>query len=293
MKVLITGANGMLGSDLVQALKEKHLLILTDINVPVNEKYNYWAMDISDYQQSYDIITKQKPDLIINAAAFTQVDQCETEIDLAYQVNSIGPRNLAIISNQLGIPLVHISTDYVFDGTKETGYMEDDYKNPLSVYGKSKSLGEDYVRSLTNKFYLVRTSWLYGVNGNNFIKTMLRLGKTGQNLTVVDDQIGTPTYTEDLAKAIAMLIEKPAYGVYHITNSGSTNWYEYAKYIFTLAGYQVNIKAVASQQYKQAAPRPNHSVLENRIWRLEGFNLLRNYQEAVQEYMQKYLVNEV
>ncbi len=283
MKILITGAKGMLGKDLKRALQEKHQLILTDED----------TMDITDFNQCMAVMSQNKPDLIINCAAYTQVDKCEEEIELAYRVNALGPRNLAIIGNEINVPLLHISSDYVFDGIKESGYVEDDVKNPLSVYGKSKSLGEDYIASLTNKFYIIRTSWLFGANGNNFIKTMLKLGKTVESLTVVNDQFGSPTYTVDLAGAIAGLINKPAYGVYHITNSGNTNWYEYAKEVFELVDYKISLKPVTTEEFPRPAPRPYYSVLENRVWQLEGFSLLRSYKEAVEEYIKEYLASEV
>lgn len=283
MKILITGPRGMLGRDLEQATQDKHQLILTGRD----------NLDIDNFDQCLTLISQDKPDLLINCAAYTQVDKCEEDIELAYKVNASGPRNLAIISNEFNIPLLHISSDYVFDGTKGSGYLEDDIKNPLSVYGKSKSLGEDYITTLTNKFYIVRTSWLFGANGNNFIKTMLSLGKTRKNLTVVNDQFGVPTYTKDLARAIALLIEKPAYGIYHITNSGYTSWYEYARLIFELVDYKINVQPVSTEQFKRPAPRPPYSVLENRVWQLEGFTLLRDYKEAVREYIEEYLQSEV
>ncbi len=282
MKILITGARGMLGMDLEEALYE-HQLILTGRD----------NMDIIDYNQCMSVISQDKPDLIINCAAYTQVDKCEDKLELAYRVNALGPRNLAVISNELNIPLLHISSDYVFDGTKGSGYLEDDIKNPLSVYGKSKSLGEDYITTLTNKFYIVRTSWLFGANGSNFIETMLSLGKTRDSLTVVNDQFGSPTYTRDLARAIARLIEKPAYGIYHITNSGLTNWYEYARYVFELADYEINVQPISSGQFQRPAQRPLYSVLENRVWQLEGFPLLRSYKDAVREHVENVLKSEV
>ncbi|HBX23503.1 MAG TPA: dTDP-4-dehydrorhamnose reductase [Desulfotomaculum sp.] len=283
MKILITGARGMLGRALEQAMQDKHQLVLTGRD----------KLDTTNYDRCLKVISHDKPDLLINCAAYTQVDKCEEEIELAYRVNALGPRNLAIISNELNITLLHISSDYVFDGNKGFGYLEDDFKNPLSVYGKSKSLGEDYITTLTNKFYIVRTSWLFGANGNNFIKTMLSLGKTRESLTVVNDQFGIPTYTKDLARAIALLIEKPAYGIYHITNSGYTNWYEYARLIFELADYKINVHPVSTEQFKRPAPRPPYSVLENRVWQLEGFPLLRGYKGAVREYIEEYLKSEV
>ena len=282
MNILLTGARGMLGKDLKEVLKEKHRLILTGRD----------SLDITNYKKCKDFITHERPDLIINCAAYTLVDKCEEEKELAYRVNALGPRNLAVICNEHNIPILHISTDYVFDGLKGASYLENDIKNPLSIYGKSKSLGEDYITTLTNRFYIVRTSWLFGENGNNFIKTMLQLGMSRDNITVVNDQFGTPTYTKDLAKAIAKLIEKPRYGIYHITNSDYTNWYEYAKYIFSLTGYKVTVQPISTEALNRPAPRPRHSVLENRLWQLEGFSLLRSYKEAVKEYVEVYLKRE-
>lgn len=283
MKILITGAQGMLGKDLEEVLKERHQLVLTGRE----------TLDITDYEQCRNVISCERPNLIINSAAYTMVDKCEEEIDLAYKVNALGPKNLAMICSELNIPLVHISTDYVFDGTKSSSYLENDIKNPLNIYGKSKSLGEDYIMSSTDKYYIVRTSWLFGENGNNFIKTMLKLGKTRDRLTVVNDQFGSPTYTKDLAQAIAKLIDEPKYGIYHITNSEFTNWYEYAKYIFTLARYNVNVQPISSEEFNRPAPRPKNSILENRNWQIKGFSLLRSYKDAVREYVEKYLQSEV
>ena len=282
MRVLITGACGMLGKDLAETLMDRHSLTLTG-------KDN---LDITDINKSRDVIASARPDIIINCAAYTQVDKCEEEIELAYRVNSFGPRNLAVICNEHNIPLVQISTDYVFDGSKGAAYLEDDIKNPLSIYGKSKSLAENYITTLTNKFYIIRTSWLFGENGNNFIDTMLRLGKTGDNLNVVNDQFGSPTYTRDLAHAIAVLIQEPKYGIYHITNSGYTNWYNYAKDIFALTNYNVNVQPISTEEFNRPAARPKYSVLENRVWELEGFPRLRSYQEAIKEYIENYFMRE-
>ncbi|MTI80583.1 MAG: dTDP-4-dehydrorhamnose reductase [Firmicutes bacterium] len=279
MRILLTGTRGMLGSDLVEVLKKEHNLIKTNSN----------SFDVTNYKQCNEVVYNEKPDLIINPAAYTQVDKCEEEVELAYKVNALGPRNLAVICNQLNIPLLHISTDYVFDGTKETAYLEDDYKNPLGVYGKSKSLAEDYITALTNKYYIIRTSWLFGENGNNFIKTMLRLGKERDRLTVVNDQFGSPTYTKDLAKAISLLIKEPRYGIYHITNSEATSWYEFAKYIFNTVNYKVNVKPISTEEFKRPAPRPKYSVLDNRLLLLEGLPALRSYKEAVKDYLVNYI----
>ncbi|MEG6512191.1 dTDP-4-dehydrorhamnose reductase [Desulforamulus ruminis] len=282
MKILITGARGMLGQDLVKMLKDKNELILTGRD----------NLEITNYHQCNDVISYQKPDLVINAAAYTLVDKCEEDIGLAYKVNAFGPRNLAIVCNEHNISLLHISTDYVFDGKKDTSYLEDDIKSPLGVYGKSKSLAEEYITTLTNKYYIVRTSWLFGEHGNNFIKTMLQLGKNKASINIVNDQFGSPTYTRDLAQSIATLIQEPRYGIYHITNSDYTNWYEYAKYIFKLANYKVNVQPISTEEFNRPAPRPKYSVLENRLWQLEDLPLLRSYKEAVKEFVENYLRKE-
>jgi dTDP-4-dehydrorhamnose reductase len=283
MRILITGAKGMLGNDLVKAFAGEHELIGTDIDI----------LDITSLPDCRKFMGQANPDIIINCAAYTLVDKCEEEVDLCYRVNSLGPRNLAIISNEQNIPLLHISTDYVFDGTKKTPYLEDDRKNALSVYGKSKSLAEDLIIMLTNKFYIIRTSWLFGDKGNNFIKTMLALGKTRKHLTVVNDQIGSPTYTRDLAFAIKELIKEPRYGIYHITNSENCSWYDFARFIFETAGYDVEVLPITTEEFNRPAPRPKYSVLENRIWLLEGFSPLRSYKEAAEEYIKEYLRKEV
>lgn len=275
MKVMIIGSEGMLGHDLVDILSAEHQVSITTID----------TLDITDIHKTIETVKNINPDVVIHAAAFTDVDGSETKADLAYQVNVIGTRNVAVACQKADSALVYICTDYVFDGTKGSSYQEYDQTNPLSVYGKTKLLGEVYIRDLLNKFYIVRTSWLYGYHGPNFVTTMLKLAETHDSLSVVGDQIGSPTYTVDLAKAIAELIEKPAYGIYHITNSEHCSWFEYAQLIFKIAGKEMDLTPVTTEEFGSPAPRPKYSVLENYNWKMEGFSKIRSYKEALQEYM--------
>jgi dTDP-4-dehydrorhamnose reductase len=221
----------------------------------------------------------------VNAAAFTNVNECESKFDLAYKVNVLGTRNVAAACREADSALVYISTDYVFDGTKGSSYYEYDQTNPLSAYGKTKYLGEVYTRDILDKFYIVRTAWLYGYHGPNFVTTMLNLAKTNDTISVVNDQVGSPTYTVDLANAIAQLIKKPAYGIYHVTNSEYCSWYEYAREIFDIAGIDIEVKPVTTEEFPTPALRPEYSVLENYNWKMEGFPEIRSYKEALREYM--------
>jgi len=272
---MIIGSEGMLGHDLVDVLSLEHDISPTTI----------WTLDITDINKTIETVRNINPDVVVHAAAFTDVDGSESKADLAYQVNAIGTRNVAVACRETDSALVYICTDYVFDGTKGSPYYEYDQTNPLSVYGKTKHLGEVYIRDLLDKFYIVRTSWLYGFHGPNFITTMLKLAETHDKISVVGDQIGSPTYTLDLAKAIAQLIEKPAYGIYHVTNSDHCSWYEYAQLIFEIAGKKVELDPVTTEEFGSPAPRPKYSVLENYNWKMEGFDKIRSYKEALKDYM--------
>lgn len=275
MKVLITGSNGMLGHDLIDVLNDKHELILTTSK----------TLDITDKEHTVEFIKENKPDIVINSAAYTDVDGCEENRKLAFSVNGEGVRNLAIGCREADCPLVHISTDYVFNGKNDTPWVEGDEIGPISVYGKSKLEGEQAIQEILDKFFIVRTAWLYGVNGGNFPKTMLELAKTHDELTVVYDEVGTPTYTPDLAEAIGKLIETDYYGIYHITNSGSCSWCEFAKYIFEIAGVDVKVTPVTASEFARPAPRPSYSVLNNKRWADNGFEPLRSYKEAIKDYL--------
>lgn len=275
MKILIAGSNGMLGHDLINALKN-HDLILT----------NSKTLDITDKNHTIDFICDAKPDIVINSAAYTDVDGCEENQDLAYAVNGEGVRNLALACREADCPLVHISTDYIFNGKNDRPWVEDDEIGPISVYGKSKLKGEEAILEILDKYFIVRTAWLYGVNGKNFPRTMLELAESHSEITVVYDEVGTPTYTPDLARGISELIETNYYGIYHLTNSGSCSWCEFAKYIFEVAGKDINVVPVTASEFARPAPRPSYSVLENRNWIEKGFKPLRSYKEAIKEYIE-------
>ena len=276
MKILITGSNGMLGHDLIEALKDNHELVLTTSK----------TLDITDKEQVFDFISQNKPDIVINSAAYTDVDGCEENPDLAYGVNGEGVRNLALACREADSALVHISTDYVFNGESQKPWVEDDEIGPISVYGKSKLMGEEAILETLEKYFIIRTAWLYGINGRNFPKTMLELAENHSQITVVYDEVGSPTYTPDLAKAISQLIETEHYGVYHITNSGSCSWCEFAGYIFEVAGKDVEVIPVTATEFARPAPRPHYSVLDNKNWVEKGFEPLRSYKEAIKEYIE-------
>lgn len=275
MNILITGSNGMLGHDLIEVLKDNHELLLTTSK----------TLDITDGDSVMDFIVNSNPDIVINSAAYTDVDGCESNPDLAYNVNGEGVKNLALACREVDCPLVHISTDYVFNGQNDRPWVEDDEIGPISIYGKSKLKGEEHIKEILEKYFIVRTAWLYGVNGRNFPRTMLELAQNHSEITVVYDEVGTPTYTPDLAKGISELIETDYYGTYHLTNSGNCSWCEFARYIFEVADVDVNVIPVTSSEFARPAPRPSYSVLENRNWVENGFEPLRNYKEAIKEYI--------
>jgi dTDP-4-dehydrorhamnose reductase len=277
MKILITGANGLLGHELSSLLKDHTLILLS-----------HSQLDISDSESVNKQIDSSSPDIIINSAAYTQVDACETNYDLAFQSNAIGPKNLAIKCKQLGIPLIHISTDYVFEGNekKNSPLVENDKLGPKTVYGKTKLEGEKMVQENCEKYFILRTAWLYG-EGKNFVKTMLSLSKKNNELKVVNDQIGSPTYAKDLAKAIKEIIEKKSdkYGIYHVTNKGEVSWYEFAKKIFEIKNIEIKVNSCTSEEFPRPAPRPHYSVLSNQKWIDAGFTPMRDYEEALNEYL--------
>lgn len=276
MKILITGSNGMLGHDLIEVLKKDHELVLT----------NSKTLDITDEKQVMDEIIKQKPDIVINSAAYTDVDGCEENQDLAYAVNGEGVRNLALACRKTDCALLHISTDYIFDGSARNPIAEDGEIGPISVYGKSKLEGEKAIQEILDKYFIVRTAWLYGINGRNFPKTMLELAENHSEITVVYDEVGSPTYTPDLAEGISKLIETEKYGIYHLTNSGSCSWCEFAKYIFEIAQKDIKVIPVTASEFSRPAPRPSYSVLDNKNWTDNGFEPLRNYKDAIKEYIE-------
>jgi len=284
MKVLITGYKGMLGSDLVNILENEnqHELILTDIE----------ELDITNLEEVKKMFQDEKPEAVINVAAYTDVDGCETNRELAYNVNSFGPKNLAIASNEIGAKLLHISTDYVFPGNNTKPYTEEDKTGPQSYYGETKLQAEEFIEKNMKNYFIVRTAWLYGINGKNFVKTMLNLAKTNNEISVVNDQRGSPTFTIDLANAIVELVKTDKYGIYHVTNSDECSWYEFAKDIFELANVEIEVKPVTTAEYPTPAKRPQYSALSHEKWNSSGFKPLRNFKKALKEYLELELANE-
>jgi dTDP-4-dehydrorhamnose reductase len=284
MKVLITGANGQLGTDLCQILENVEIIPLTHADI-----------EIADMSSVTDAFNRYRPDVVINTAAYVRVDDCEDDPDRAFRVNAIGARNVAVAAQVQRAKLFHISTDYVFGGENEprsTPYTEFDTPTPSNLYGKSKLAGENLVRHLCPKHFIIRTSGLFGIagasgKGGNFVQTTLRLARERDELRVVADQIFSPTYTKDLARKIAQLITTEYYGVFHITNKGSCSWYEFAKEILRLAGLKTPIIPVASDQYPQTARRPRFSVLDNCHLRLLAMDDMRPWQEALRDYMRE------
>jgi dTDP-4-dehydrorhamnose reductase len=275
-KVLITGANGQLGKELVELFTEKGF-----------EVYGFGRdkMDITNQVQVQEIIGAVKPDIVIHSAAHTKVDLAESEPDQAFLINAYGTRNVAVAAEAVGAKLVYVSTDYVFDGTTNKPYNEFSPTSPLGVYGKSKLAGEQFVRDLHSKFFIVRTSWVYGKHGANFVKTMLKLGKERKELSVVADQRGCPTYTLDLANAILELVDTQKYGVYHVSNSGSCSWYEFAKEIFEISEMKVQVNPCTTADFPRPAARPANSVFEHMSIKLNNFSSIRHWREALSIFL--------
>lgn len=277
MKILITGANGQLGKELTKQYSNKNVeLILTDAK----------ELDITNTRLVNEFILNHKPNVIINCAAHTQVDKCETEVDLAFKINTIGPKNLAQASYMVGADIVQISTDYVFDGEGNCDLTEFDKTNPKSVYGVTKLYGEEFIKNLNPRHYIVRTAWLYG-DGNNFVETMLNLSKTNKVLKVVNDQIGTPTNTVDLARVIIKLVEDKNYGLFHCTCKGKASWYEFAKEIFRIKNIDVEVVPCTTEEFPRPAKRPKYSVLRNYMLELTTGDITRDWREALEEYLKQ------
>ncbi|MDP3260718.1 MAG: dTDP-4-dehydrorhamnose reductase [Thermodesulfovibrionales bacterium] len=260
MKILVTGSEGMLAQDLKSVLGENNEII------PLSRQ----KMDITQKDAVIKNIKSNAPDMVINCAAYTKVDTAEEEKDRAFQVNGIGVQNVAVACAEMQIPLCHISTDYVFDGRKKKPYTPFDAANPLNIYGESKLAGEKYIQWIMNKFYIVRTSGLYGRGDNNFVMTILRLAKERRTMKVVTDQICSPTSTANLAAGIKKLIECGSFGIYHITDDSGDgiSWFDYAREIVSMAGISTEIIPVTSEEFPRPAKRPAYSVLDTEITRL-------------------------
>ena len=278
MKIVITGAKGQLGTELINQLRNMEGM---DI-IPTDRD----ELNIIDINSVNEFLLNNKPDVVINCAAHTAVDLCETDVENAYKINEVGTRNLAIVCEKIGAKLVQVSTDYVFDGNGTRPYREDDTTCPNSIYGTSKLMGENFVREFCSRYFVVRTAWLYG-EGNNFVRTMLKLSETNSELNVVNDQFGSPTSTVDLAKAIIDLMTTEHYGVYHGTCEGQCSWYDFAKKIFEIKNIDIKVNPVTSEEFKRPAPRPAYSVLDNFMFKLVGLNSFRNWEESLKEYLDK------
>ncbi len=276
MKVLVTGVNGQLGYDVVKELKQRgHQAVGVDRK----------EMDLTSTEQIKECIETVKPEAIIHCAAYTAVDKAEDEEELCRRVNAIATKEIAEYAKKLDIPMIYISTDYVFDGTKDGEYTEQDTPNPINVYGKTKYEGEVYVQELLEKYYIVRISWVFGENGNNFIDTMLRLAKDRDEINVINDQVGSPTYTKDLAPLLVDMIETDKYGVYHVTNEGYCTWYEFAKEIFRIADVDIKVNPITTKEYPTKAVRPMNSKMSKEKLYYINLKTLENWKIAVQKYL--------
>lgn len=276
MKVLVTGVKGQLGYDVVNELKKRgHEAVGVDIE----------EMDITDEESVNRVIREAAPDAVIHCAAYTAVDAAEDNVDLCRAVNATGTGNIARVCKALDIRMMYISTDYVFNGQGTRPWEPDDQREPLNIYGQTKYEGELEVEENLNKYFIVRIAWVFGVNGKNFIKTMLNLGKTRDKLSVVADQIGSPTYTFDLARLLVDMIETEKYGRYHATNEGLCSWYEFACEIFKQAGMNVTVEPVTSDQFPVKAKRPMNSRISKDKLKENGFQPLPSWQDALRRYL--------
>ena len=287
MRILVTGSKGMLGTQIVSDLKRGYTE-LGDIpqamkNAEVIEK-DYDTLDITDNLACRAFFAENVPDIVINCAAYTNVDGCETNQLEAFKVNAMGARNLARACELIGAKFVHVSTDYVFSGEGSTPFCEYDLPNPQSVYGKTKLAGEDFVKQFCSKYFIVRTAWLYGYNGKNFVKTIVKAAKEKGELTVVNDQLGNPTNAADLSHHIIKLAPTCEYGVYHCTGEGECSWYDFAQEIVRLSGVDAKVNPCSSQDYPSPTKRPAFSALENMMLKASVGNEMRDWKLALKAY---------
>ena len=278
MKVFVTGASGQLGFDVCLELERRGIE-----HKGVSSK----ELDIRDGAAVQHMLEEYNPDVVVHCAAYTKVDRAEDEPELCTAINATGTRNIAEACVQIGAKLLYISTDYVFPGTGERFYEPDDPTGPLSVYGRTKLEGEMAVKELLKNYFIVRISWVFGLNGNNFIKTMLRLSETSDTVRVVADQIGSPTYTADLAPLLCDMIVTEKYGVYHATNEGVCSWADFAEAIFAAAGKTVQVQRVTSEEYGAKAPRPKNSRMSKDKLVEQGFRRLPSWQDALERYIKE------
>jgi len=276
MRVLVTGIRGQLGYDVVKELSHRGM-------VPVGVGRD--EMDITDAAAVERVITEAKVQAVIHCAAYNAVDKAEEDVENCRRGNVDGARNIALVCKKLDLKMLFVSTDYVFDGSGNLPWTTEDVPNPLSAYGKSKYDAELAVQELLTKFFVVRISWVFGINGNNFVKTMLRLSGTKERLSVVNDQIGSPTFTEDLAVLLVDMIQTEKYGIYHATNEGDCSWYEFACEIFRMAGKTITVTPVTAAEYGAKAPRPQNSRLSKDKLTENGFKRLPHWQSALERYL--------
>ncbi|NLJ19428.1 MAG: dTDP-4-dehydrorhamnose reductase [Globicatella sulfidifaciens] len=279
LKFMVTGANGQLGHDVVLKLKEMNI----DVVPPGRDEF-----DLTNREQIQRYIIEEKPDVIIHCAAYTAVDKAEDERDLCYSVNVEGTRAVAEAAKKINSKVVYISTDYVFDGSGQEPHSEEKETHPINYYGFTKEQGEKIVRELIDRHFIVRTSWVYGSNGNNFVKTMIELAKTRNDINVVSDQIGAPTYTKDLAEFIVSLVLKNKYGTYHGVNEGYCSWYEFAKVIFNESGIKVKVNPISTEQYLTKAKRPFNSRLMKENTDIAGIKRLPQWEDALSRFLAEY-----
>jgi len=278
MKVLVLGANGQLGYEFLNFLKDKVELY----------SFSHSELDILDFEKLVDKFNEISPDVVINCAAYTKVDQAEKEQTLAYQINSIGAKSVSFASFKVKAKVVYFSTDYVFDGLKGSSYREFDKPNPISIYGKTKLAGEIYTKEHNPNHLILRISWLYGINGSNFVKTIIRLAKEKGELKVVNDQIGAPTYTLDVVKQTWKLIQDDSVGLYHSSNVGQTTWFEFAKRIVEQLNLKVKVLPIKTNEFIVLARRPSFSVLDNYLLKIENKNIMRSWEEAFDDFIESY-----
>lgn len=283
MKVLVTGVKGQLGYDVVNELKKRGI---EAVGVDIQE------MDITDAAGVDSVIRAAAPDAVIHCAAYTAVDAAEENAEACRKVNADGPRNIAKVCKDLDIKMIYISTDYVFDGQGERPWEPDDKQNPKSVYGQTKYEGELAVQEYLDKYFIVRIAWVFGINGKNFVKIMLRLAENHDTITVVNDQFGSPTYTYDLAKLLADMVQTEKYGIYHATNEGFCSWYDFACAIFKETGVKVNVVPVTSAEYGAKANRPMNSRMSKEKLTENGFERLPPWEDALKRYIAELVTSE-
>ena len=287
MKLLVVGANGQLGKEVQEILRNGTADIgkIDDCFITAEKTYvDIDELDITDIQAVKKFFDKNF-DIVINCSAYTNVKGAEEDFDTAYKVNALGARNLAIICSKIGAKLIHVSTDYVFDGNSNIPYTEADIANPQNVYGKTKLAGENFVKEFCPKSFIIRTSWLYGKYGKNFVYTMLNLGKVKDEINVVEDQIGTPTNANDLAYHILRIALTEEYGIYHVSGNGVCSWKDFAEEIMNLSGLKCRVNGIKSSDYPEKVKRPSYSVLDHVMLRLTVGDQMRNWKDAIKSFL--------